>query len=190
VPYRRCPRRRKDLSVPTAGGHDHAVFFYASDQQLADEACEHLYGSAERGTAIVIAAPEHRRLIAERLTQAGVDVPAESARGSFVALDAGAVITEFVVGGWPDAAAFWGTVSPLLKRALDRPGPVRVFGEMVALLWADGQTGAAVDLEALWNEVARQYPFSLLCAYPAEAVSSDDLADELAQVLAAHSAVV
>ena len=50
-------------------------------------------------------------------------------------------------------------------------------------------SGAAVDLEALWNELARQYSFSLLCAYPADAVGADEHADELAQISAAHSAV-
>ncbi len=64
-----------------------------------------------------------------------------------------------------------------------------MFGEMVALLWADGQTGAAVDLEAMWNELASQYSFSLLCAYPASAVSGDHLADEVAHLQAAHSAL-
>jgi hypothetical protein len=59
---------------------------------------------------------------------------------------------------------------------------------MVALLWADGQTGAAVDLEALWNELAGQYSFSLLCAYPASIVHGDDVADDLAHLHAAHSA--
>jgi hypothetical protein len=176
--------------VATAGGHDHAVAFYANDHELADQVYEHLCGSAEQGTAIVIATAEHRKLISERLAQAGIDVPGEWASGSYVALDAAKVMASFMAAGWPDAAAFWGTVSPVLKRALARPGPVRVFGEMVALLWADGQTGAAVELEALWNELASQLSFSLLCAYPASVVSGDDLADEVAQLHAGHSVVV
>jgi hypothetical protein len=43
---------------------------------------------------------------------------------------------------------------------------VRVFGEMVSLLWDAGLIDAAVELEVLWNELGVQYPFSLLCAYP------------------------
>jgi DcmR-like sensory protein len=175
--------------VPTGGGHDHAVTFYASDRELAEQVYEHLWMPADEGTAIIIATPEHRKLISERLTTAGVDVPAEWARGSFVALDASEVMASFMTAGWPDPAAFWATLSPLLKQALARPGPVRVFGEMVALLWANGQTGAAVDLEALWNELARQYSFSLLCAYPGSIVRGDDLADDVAHLHAAHSAL-
>jgi hypothetical protein len=176
--------------VLSAEGHDHVVLFHASDKELADQVYEHLFRSGEPGTAIVIATPEHRWLITEGLTQAGIDVTAEWARGSFVALDAGETLASFMVEGWPDAAAFWQTMSPVLKRALARPGPVRIFGEMVALLWDAGNAGAAVDLEALWNELGRQYSFSLLCAYPAGAVAADEYADELAQICAAHSAVM
>ena len=45
--------------------------------------------------------------------------------------------------------------------------PVCVFGEMVWLLWDAGQVNAAIEVETLWNELGHQYPFSLLCAYPA-----------------------
>jgi hypothetical protein len=173
-----------------AAEHDHVVLFHASEEELADQAYEHLFWSGEPGTAILIATPEHRQLIAGRMALAGISVQAELGHGAFVVLDASETLASFMVEGWPDAAAFWRTMSPVLKRALARPGKVRVFGEMVALLWQADQIGAALDLEALWNELARHYSFSLLCTYPADAVAADEHADELSQVLAAHSAVL
>jgi hypothetical protein len=178
------------FAVLSAGGYDHVVLFHASETELADRIYQHLFGGEEPGTAIVIATRQHRRLITQRLAAAGVDVPAEWATGSFVVLDAEETMASFMVEGWPDAALFWQVMSPVLKGALARPGPVRVFGEMVALMSGAGQMGAAVDLEALWNELARQYSFSLLCAYPADAACEDEHADELAQISAAHSAVL
>jgi hypothetical protein len=68
----------------------------------------------------------------------------------------------------PDPAGFWQAVSPVLRQAAKAGRPVRVFGEMVALLWQAGLTDAAVEVEAMWNELGAQYPFSLLCAYPAQ----------------------
>jgi hypothetical protein len=47
-----------------------------------------------------------------------------------------------------------------------------------------------VELEAMWNELARQYSFSLLCAYPAASVAAAEDADDLSDMLAAHSAVM
>jgi signal transduction histidine kinase len=42
---------------------------------------------------------------------------------------------------------------------------VRAFGEMVDLLWKDGNTEGAIRLEELWNGFAAHHRFSLLCAY-------------------------
>lgn len=169
---------------------DHVAAFYQSDEDLADQVYDHLFGDGELSTAILVTSAEHRQLIAGRMAQAGVDVSAALSEGSFVALDARDALAGFMVAGWPDAAAFWQTMSPMLKRAEARPGNVRVFGEMVALLWDAGETGAAVELEAMWNELARQYSFSLLCAYPASSVAAAEDADDLSDMLTAHSAVM
>src|SRR5271166_3749851 len=114
--------------VLSAGGYDHVALFHASEQELADQVYEHLFGSAEPGTVILVATPAHRRLITDRMARAGIDVQAEWAGGSFVALDASETLARFMVAGWPDAASFWRTMSPVLKRAQAQPGKVRVFG--------------------------------------------------------------
>ena len=43
---------------------------------------------------------------------------------------------------------------------------VRIFGEMVALLWDEGNVAAALILEEWWNDLAAEQEFTLLCAYP------------------------
>ena len=77
----------------------------------------------------------------------------------------------------------------MLIGAGGRKGPVRVYGEMVALLWEAGLVTAAIDVEALWNEIAARYSFSLLCGYPAASVAGPEHADALALVCGAHSDV-
>jgi hypothetical protein len=66
---------------------------------------------------------------------------------------------------------------------------VRAFGEMVALLWAQGHCGATVRLEYLWSRFCDQQGFSLLCAYPKSGFTSD-AADSIRQICDAHSHVV
>ena len=66
---------------------------------------------------------------------------------------------------------------------------VRGFGEMVALLWDAGQLDAAIELEAMWNEMASQFSFSLLCAYPQAATSGEEHSDALAHVCDAHTQI-
>jgi hypothetical protein len=42
---------------------------------------------------------------------------------------------------------------------------IRAYGEMVDVLWKNSDTAAAIRLEMLWNRVATQAQFSLLCGY-------------------------
>jgi hypothetical protein len=44
---------------------------------------------------------------------------------------------------------------------------IAACGECAPMLWAQGKTNAAVRLERLWDDVAKQYELDILCAYPA-----------------------
>lgn len=170
------------------GPEDHDVVFCSRDDELARQASEYLLGAMrDNGTGVVLATPQHRTAIEARMAQAGVSLTAARARGAYVALDAGEVMSRFMINGFADPAAFWLAVSPVIKKAARNRRKVAVFGEMVALLWGSGLAGAAVDLEALWNELATQYSFSLLCAYPADVLSDSAHADELVALMDAHA---
>ncbi len=146
--------------------HDHGVMFYSSGEELAATVSEYLLDSMKGGgVGISLATAAHSQRIEALLARGGIDPAAARASGHYVALDAKQTMDRFVVNGWPDPAAFYTTLSPVLKRATRRRRQVRVFGEMVSLLWESGQFSAAIDLEALWAELGRQHRFSLLCAY-------------------------
>jgi hypothetical protein len=176
--------------VLSAGPGDHAVAFY-QENELAGLGGAYLHSAIRAGgTAVVVATPGRRSQVNAWLTCTGLDLAGAQADGSYVQLDASHTMSRFIINGRPDAAAFWETMSPALAAASRRHGPVRVFGEMVAVLWDAGLADSAIELEALWNEIVRQYRVALLCAYPAAAVSDDADSDSLAQVCCAHSAVV
>ncbi len=82
-------------------------------------------------------------------------------------LDARETLAQFMVDGRPDRARFFRVLDEAMVRATrGRQGVrVRAYGEMVDLLWRDGEKTAALALEELWNEAGREYSFSLLCAY-------------------------
>ena len=170
---------------------DHVVLFYQDDDELAARASEFVLDAGySGGAAIVIATPAHRRLIADRLDRGGLDMAAVQARGSYLALDAAETMRRFVAAKWPSPAGFWLVMSPLIRPAAGVGKPLHVFGEMVSLLWEAGLVNAAIDVEAMWNELGSQFSFSLLCAYPARAVSGDANQDALTEVRRAHAAVV
>ena len=60
---------------------------------------------------------------------------------------------------------------------------------MVALLWQEGQRGAAIQLERLWNDLAHQLPFSLLCAYPLAGFRDEADSEVFLTVCREHSQV-
>jgi diadenosine tetraphosphatase ApaH/serine/threonine PP2A family protein phosphatase len=75
-----------------------------------------------------------------------------------------------MVEGRADRTAFFGVVAAALDR-VRRAGfrTIRLYGEMVDLLWQD-QLEAALELERLWNEALTDERLSLLCAYRIDAL--------------------
>jgi len=99
-----------------------------------------------------------------------------------------------MVEGMPDAARFAEIVGGAFARTKPsvkgtRP-EIAAFGEMVSLLWTEGKIEAAVRLEQLWNELAKQHSFSLRCAYPVANFYGEKNTQPLMRVCAEHSAVV
>lgn len=166
------------------------MLFYASVDEFTGQVSEFLLEAIRAGgVAVAVATPAHRDSIATTLADAGIDLAARQAAGLYVALDAFETMNRFMVAGWPDAAGFWQVISPIVARAAETGTPVHVFGEMVALLGDFGQVNAAIEVEAMWNEMAAQYPFSLLCSYPADSVRGDQHQDALAEVCRVHATV-
>jgi PAS domain S-box-containing protein len=65
-----------------------------------------------------------------------------------------------------------------------------VFGELVALLWAEGKPQEAIRVEQLWNDLAKSHSFSLLCAYPISGFSNEGHIEPFLKMCEEHSGVV
>lgn len=124
----------------------------------------------------------------------GIDLARAKADGRYIALDATEVLSKFMADGRPDRMRFAETVGEIITRASaasrDPNRRVVAFGEMVALLWAEGQAEAAIELEKLWNELAKTYSFSLHCAYPMQGFSRQEMTDSLQKICAEHTGVI
>jgi hypothetical protein len=143
------------------------VKFYDDDSSLFATVAGFLAKGLVNGEpAVVIATEAHRSGIVRRLRQLSVDVPHVTKSGDLLLLDARELLDSFMRDSAPDARLFRPKVSGIVERALRRRNVVvRAYGEMVDLLWKDGQSSAAIQLEILWNQLAIQYGFSLLCGY-------------------------
>lgn len=126
---------------------------------------------------IVVCTRAHRTAVDERLVGQGYDPVAHKKAGRYIVLDAHETLRELLVGGRIDSEHFMTRVGEVLAQAATAGRPVRAFGEMVAILWENGQIEAAIGLELLWNEILREHDFSLVCAYPAGALDHTELVD-------------
>jgi hypothetical protein len=98
-------------------------------------------------------------------------------------------MSDFIVDGVPDARRFLLSATRVLERAsrAQEALTTRVYGEMVDLLWKDGYDVAAIQVEMLWNKLARSHDFLLMCGYAKGHFYKDAC---VASVCAEHTHVV
>ena len=172
-------------------GSHHVVQFYGHDHELTERVAGCLLRALEDGgAAIVIATPKHRHEFEARLIQAGVDLAAARDAGAYLALDAGETLRELMAADGLDRAAFDRVIGGLIRQAGAGGRAISAYGEMVALLWDDGLVNAAVQLEAMWDELGRRHSFSLFCGYRSDSVTRDGHLDAFAEVCRLHQEVV
>jgi hypothetical protein len=182
-------RRQIDVFWGELSACDHCLQIYEDDDVFLDALEGFVAAGIRQGDAIIlIATPTHLAGLETRLEASGFDVVAAAKRNQYLALDAKTTLARFMVGGWPDEGLFTQFIDELLRQARKEHKKVRAFGEMVALMWAQGQCGATVQLEHLWARLCEKESFSLFCAYP-KAGFTEKAVDALAQVCAAHSKV-
>jgi anti-anti-sigma factor len=169
--------------------HAHLVEFYEEDESLAESVRDWLAPALTAGdAALVVATGTHRRRFEQALVASGIDLPAAAAHGRYIGLDAEETLSQFMRDGRPVPARFASVLGDCIARASSsgRRG-VRIYGEMVVVLWGAGNITAALALEDLWNDLARSHEFSLLCAYPATAFDSLDTQGSFRAICHQHS---
>jgi PAS domain S-box-containing protein len=173
----------------------HAVHFYEDDSSFLDNLSEFVGAALGAGGAcVVIATRAHRDGLVERLKACGIDTRFATHKNRYIALDAAETLARFMVDGWPDEGRFLSVIEPELVRArmgLPRKSTAIVaFGEMVALLLAEGNAEAAIRLEQIWNKLADTHAFSLRCAYPVQCFADGSQDEAFLRVCAEHSQLV
>ena len=154
----------------TPATHSHSVAFYETEAFLVDSVREFLAPGLLTGdAAIVVASDTHRELFDRALTHAGIDIPAARRSGRYLDLDTSEALATLMVDGTSEPARFTTGIGQLITQAANSAPEVRIYGEMIAALWDQGNITAAIALEDHWNDLATRYPFSLFCTYPIRA---------------------
>ena len=169
----------------TASVFEHSVQFYERDAFLCDRVSRFLEEGLRAGEpAIVIATEAHRSAVEAELQRRGCH------SGPITYLDARETLERFMSGVLPDEETFYSVIGRAIEQRRNGGGRIRAYGEMVDLLWRDGNPDAAIRLEELWNDIAGHYDFSLLCAYPMGNFQSESDSTGFDAICARHSHVV
>jgi hypothetical protein len=180
------------LVMSTSGTH--VVQLYDEDVFLLDTLARVVGEALDGGEAVVaIATKRHREAVEALLAATGIDVAKARDEERFVCCDAAELLATFTVGGMPDETRFAASLGALVDRAakVTLSGRVRVFGEMVAVLWGEGHRAGAIALEMLWSRLLASRPsFSLMCAYPLAVFAAADDSPRFATMCHQHTHVV
>jgi DNA-binding NarL/FixJ family response regulator len=173
----------------------HEALFYSADAILIDRVAKFIASALRSDNpAIVVATESHREGFARRLEQEGIDVEGATQKGKYISLNVTETLSGLLVNGSLDRVRFINHVTELFKSAstaTNKRSPcIAIFGEGVGLLCAEGNTGAARDIERVWNAVLRTYEdVDLLCAFSLSAFHGEARKGEYESICKEHSAV-
>ena len=146
----------------------HLVYPHTNDAHLAEAVGLFASTGLRDGEAVIlIMSVSHCKPIRERLEREGWNLNELESTGQLVCGSAEELIPTFLFDGIIDQLNFKSTFGAMIEKAKSSNGqrrPVRVFGEMVDLLWkSDPQITQRI--EELWNEVIEAHSVPLLCGY-------------------------
>src|SRR5688572_30014603 len=183
----------KLLIEASSGGH--MVQLYGKDDWFLARNVSHFLaeGARQLDGLLVIATPAHRQAISRHLAEesAGAALAAER-EGRLVSLDARETLDSLLVGGQLDESRYESVVGGVLSEVFARSGSgkVRAFGEMVSLLWTDGQPEQARVLESLCNERLAGSRCSMYCAYAIDLFADGVDTAGVSAIVGAHSHIL
>jgi hypothetical protein len=188
--HRNLPPTGKEIFWGEIAPTEHLVQIYGDDVVFLDSLEGFVLAGLQKGEAVImIGTPSHRRALETRLTNTELDVVRARNEDQYVPLDAEETLDSFMVSGWPDEERFQKVIAGILTRAGKGGRKVRAFGEMVALMWANGLHGATVRLEHLWHRLCHAHTFSLFCAYPQSCVTQDPH-QSMREILTTHTQTI
>ncbi len=169
---------------------EHVVQFYGDDSRLLIQNVARFFSEGlKRGDGLlVIATPEHRTSLTGALrSESGYSRAVLEGRLMF--LDAQATLDRFLVEGKLDLKLLESVIGENLGRVRSRAvhTGLRVYGEMVGLLWRAGEREAAIQLEHFWNRLLAESEVTLFCSYPVDVLSHEFESDKVNGLLCTHT---
>lgn len=151
-----------------AGPRDHIVQLYQDQQFLNRAVCRFAAGAIANGEGVILV-PTHAHWAAfrPRLEAEGVNVNTAISSGQLTVVDADELLPRFMKDAMPDAPVFLGLAADVIHnaRGQGRFPKVRWWGEMVNLLWEQGNVAASMSLEDQFDRLAHHHEIAIFCSF-------------------------
>ncbi len=150
------------------GPDGHIVQLYQDPDFYGDAIAHFAAEGFVRGESIIlVATPPNGKNISARLEAKGFDVPELGRRGQLTILDADATLPKFVRNNLPDSDIFKDIARTTIQKAKagGKYPRVRWWGEMVNVLYVDGNGRGSTQLEELFDEVAHEEQIAIFCSF-------------------------
>ncbi len=175
--------------VETSAGH--RVQFHPDDPSFLASFVRFIENALNAGRVVIVLATEaHHTSLREKLLARGIDCAAAAQNGRYLAFNVVEMLAKFMVDNLPDPARFFTAAANLVQAVREENGDARISacGECSPFLWAQGNGEGAVQLERLWDEVARRYDIDIFCAYVLKKAQREQTSFH-ERICAAHSAI-
>src|SRR5204863_5423300 len=183
-----------ELTLPPKGTHRHEVQFYSDDVSFVDGFTQFIRAGLTAGSAVIVVATEsHQNGLLARLKAHGLDIGAEIQQGRCILVNPADTLRTFMVNNLPDPVRFFKVATDLVMTAAnaakgERAGVV-ACGECAPLLWERNNAEAAIQVERLWDEMARAFNVAILCGYRLGSFQGGQGSDIFQRICEEHSAV-
>lgn len=142
---------------------------------------------------ILIAKPELRQILKSKMgafSFNGKNIQELQVQGQIKFFDAESVLSTLRVDGILEEDLFYEGVAMPIYNAKSIYGKVRVFGEMVDILWKERQHDMAIQLESFWKNLFNTQELTFLCTYTLNKLSPNSFDEELERICKYHSHLV
>jgi CheY-like chemotaxis protein len=173
----------------------HEAHFYSDEASFLAGFTRFIETALAAGKAVIVVASEsHLEALLQRLQSAGSDITAAIKQGRYIASDVDETFSKFMVNDLPEPVRFFKAAHECIAEAALTVGGERLrvaaCGEGTATLWAQGKADAAIQLERLWDDIAKTYELDILCGYLLRPSQGEQETDTYGKIGAAHSAIV
>ena len=175
------------------GENGHIVQLYQDDAFFCEAVAHFAAEGLTRGESIILVATQpHWKIISQQLRGRGIRDDDLVREGQLTLLDADETLPKFMRGNLPDGNIFKPLARSTIERArCDGKFPrIRWWGEMVNVLYVDGNPRASTRLEEFFDEVAHEENIAIFCSFLMDKFDPRIYDEAFGNVCRTHSHVI